>query len=797
MTELAAGSASDSTGLTQYANEACNDVGVRDAKYVLPRGAPTQLNTELREYLARPIVFQRGSYSQTSPSEISTGSINTSNMLTYFPHLDRIKGSFGFRATIVIRIEVQATPYHAGRLRLMWEPELEPILGSTYDRSAYLTTMSQLPGVELNLNDSTSMVMRVPFVHSDDYWWYSNSVVSGKTPTVSYMGTWSLWAMHPVATPSGSTNPFYSMWTSLEDVELIAAAAPDNDVSFVIPTVGSSMSIALAPLVATPPSQPADGVLSRYASPRGSQSFTPQAGDPNAAETSDPSKPISSTLMAASRVATYAGNLIPLISSYTGVTSWALRVASQVASAFGWSKPPVTSAVTRVFPTSNNYQHNCDGHDISWNMGLFADNHVAPLPGFAGSDVDEMALSYVCSVPAIVSTFSFATTNNVGDVLYISALSPYAAWFARNANLVQTQAVTGAFNSFLPSPLFFVANAFRYWRGSLTFRFKISKTMFHSGRLLLSSHFSYSTTAGNLALPVPNYAKPFNFHSVLWDLKDSSEIEFTVPYTHVRAYADLTEILGSMCVTVEQPLLAPVTVQPSVFLTVEVYSKDMSFAFPVSPLFLPSPLRPYNVTPQAGVDQHVHGETMTSFKQLLSRMGQYTATSAATVSLPPALNLLQPTYTGSPPTAVNYRNAAWIFYVNCCYAYNRGGTRISVDPIQGASHIVANYTESSANTAVSYNPIIMEKNQPGRFILPFHNRTTRNRISNQLPTNIGSANLILSPTATQNQNIINYSGADDYQCGYFVGVPPLDYKYAASTTFNTVLNNAYNQAWIS
>lgn len=755
----------------------------------MPRGVPAQLNTELREYLARPIVFQRGIYSQSSPGIISQGSINTTNMLTYFPHLDRIKGSFGFRATIVIRIELQATPYHCGRLRLVWEPELENNLAFTYDRAAYLTTMSMLPGVELCVNDATSVVMRVPYVHSDDYWWYSNSVVPGKTSTVSYIGTWSLWAMHPVSTPAGATNPNYSIWTSLEDVELIASAAPDSDVSFVVPTPGVVMSTlsALSPL---PPSELRASFTRTVVTPQSG------GGDPAAAETGSPDKPISTTLMAASRVLTYAGSAIPLISSYTGVASWAMRVASNVAAAFGWSKPLVTSAVTRVMPTTNNYQFNCDGHDASWNLGLFSDNHVQPLPGFAGSDIDEMALDYISSVPAVISTTSFATTNVVGDLLYISAINPQALWFAKNANLVQSTAVTAGVTSFLASPLFFLSNCFRYWRGDITFRFKISKTLFHSGRLLISHHASYSTTAGNKALPVPNYSKPFNFKSVLWDLKDSSEIEFTVPYTHVRPYALVSEILGSLCVTVEQPLLAPTTVAPSLFMSVEVYSKNFSYAYPTTPFFLPSPLRPSSVTPQSGpiADRTVQGETVQSLKQLGSLAGVGATQGPNSSAVLSSLCVYTPSTYDNPtiPNNTIRPNAIFQNLINSLYAYCRGSTRVFVQTTGLTNtRISLQYVSPTTYPQTSYTPFIYENtNSPARAIMPFYNDQNRVRISSvsntDMPYCLSRVYGVASGTT-----LAYLSGADDFQCGYFLGIPPLDRRQGAINNIDGWITAAY------
>lgn len=809
ISDLSTGAVSDVEGLTKFANEACSDVEIRDAMYTMPRGVPSPIHTELKEYLARPIVYTRGVYNNTTPGNIFTLTVETSTFPVFFPHLDRIRGSFGFRATLVFRVEVQATPYHAGRLRMCWEPEviLNPAAPTTYDRAYYLTTASQLPGVEMNINESTSMVMRVPFVNSNDYWWYNSN-------NTSYAGLVSLFALHPVSTPAGASNPNYSVWTSLEDVELIAAAAPSADLNFVTPVVGSTSILPMASSVyndavsasraarlvestAPPQRQSSSGLpLVPTPPPITRDSLVPQAGDPNSSETKSPLTPVASMLSAASRVATYMNN-IPVISSYAGPTSWALRVGARLASAFGWSKPQVTSAVTRVLQTQNNYQYNCDGHDASWNMGLFSDNHVAPLPGFAGSDVDEMSMSYIASVPAIVSTFTFRATNAASDVLYLSALSPYAAWYAPGANILPVfTPVASPVSSFLPSPLFYLANCFRYWRGDLTFRFKVSKTMFHSGRLLISSHYNYAV--GNTTLPTPNYSKPFNFNSVLWDLKDSSEIEFTVPYTHLRAFAYFSEVLGSLCVSVEQPLLAPSSVASSVFISVEVYSKNMTFAFPTTPLFQPAPFRPYMVTPQAASTQHVQGEDVLSVKQLAARQGYDAVYTTSGYIDSTVLNIASATYTPNPtsPTGVNYPTGTMCDYVLRAYAYARGSTRIALEPAQGNSHLTVTLAEANT-TDCSGKAMVSEKGQCLRATVPYYAQATRWRVSSNAPGTNTALCMRTVPSGANYYTVSYLSAADDFQCGYFLGAPPLDRVYTASNNLNTALVQAINATYVS
>lgn len=696
-------------------------------------------------------------------------------MLSYFPSLTRAQGAYGFRATIVLRLEIQATPFQAGLLKLCWVPEYSSVATTTYNPFSYLCTVSQLPGVVMDINETTSVILRVPYVNSLDYW-FVNSGAAAIQQTYD-VGTWSLWALTPLSTPASATAPNWALWTSLEDIEFIGLAPANSGVTY----------STLAPQLVHSPAAMEDQPLRLRVRRSSLNMVEPQAGT-QAQEAKQPSSgPISTVLAATSRIVTFAGSAIPMISSYTGPTAWMLRVGAMLASAFGWSKPLNTSAVKRVIQTANNYQHNCDAHDTSWNLGLFSDNQVAVMPGFAGSNVDEMAIDYLVGVPAIINYATFSTTNVVGDTVFNIAISPMAMYYQLGSNGVISLGVDSTYSSFLPSPVMYVANCFQYWSGDFKFKFRLAKTKFHSGRLLVAHiPFWYPSTGFNTAFATPVQGAPMNFKSHIWDLKDSNDYEFTVPYTFVRPFASIFDVLGSLSVTVEQPLLAPSSVGTTLSLIVEVMGMPgFTFGSPISPQFLPSPLIPKTVTPQSGdMAAYSMGESIKSVKQLSLRMGVTLATYyvAAGVFYPPA-------YTPNigAPTSVSYVTNSFLNYFSTSYAYVRGSTRYTLQALDKtirSAVYVANGSRYSTVAQVVENGSI-------HFTMPYYNFTNRTRLTaivSNGTTNPVAASIVVPSTA----NRLNWvSAADDMQLGYFLAAPPLQRIWVAPASNNV------DAAWLT
>jgi hypothetical protein len=344
---------------------------------------------------------------------------------------------------------------------------------------------------------------------------------------------------------------------------------------------------------------------------------------------------ISKGLDTVSRVAGYA-SFVPGLSAIAGPTAWFTRVASKAASAFGYSKPADETVVQRVAP----YGYVGDSHiDIptpAFKAAPFQSNTVA-VGSVGATDEDEMALDYILSKPAMIYRKTFSTTANVGDLIYAGIVSPSCMWFrdnAGNGNIAFPATATLTTSCFAPSHFCYIGSGFRYWRGSFKYIFQFSKSKMHAGRVLItfvpgtseSVNAPITTiqdvpTASVAGVQMTGYSKMF-------DLRDSSVVEFEVPYIHQAPYTLYTGSIGTISVQVVSPLNAPGNAADTIDMLVYV-AGEPGFEFA---MLKPSMLDATNfrsdqtstgVYTQAGgvsttedASQFVIGERFTSVKQV-------------------------------------------------------------------------------------------------------------------------------------------------------------------------------------
>jgi hypothetical protein len=743
-----------------FLNEACSTVTVRGMAYKKAPGMVTDSTlSDLRAYLARPVMYQSGTIMASSTSPFLT------IQYSWPPDISRLSGCFGFRATLVFRLQVAAPPFAAGRLRMVWLPEI-----STLDnlRLSSRVTMSQLPGVELDYAEQTSVVFRIPYIHQLDYIPYEfvSTVAIGSLSILSYLGP---------SLASGSQVPTYTLWHHLEDIEIIGTAA--------------SSTIA----------------------------YTTQAGDVSSSE----GAALSTALTAASRVATVIGDAFPLISSYTGMASWMARAAAHAAASFGWSKPIVVPAITRVNHTANIYQHNDDAADPVFSLGLAAENAIIPLPGFAGSDVDEMAISTIAAVPSAFKFFNFVIADGYWTPKFVTQVCPMAFYLAATPNTVTvpdpnayTVTATSPISLF-PTPIFALANVFDFWRGTLIFRFKVAKTRFHAGRYMVVfqpdvSQVTTLVTATTFVGPVSGTT--VNCRTAVWDLREANTLDFEVPFQFPELWAGVYTSIGRVMVFCLEGLLAPSVVAPIAPVAVEVFSTDMVFASPSNPDYMPSGLLPPTFLAQAGnivcvtkdcqAESTCMGEAIRSIKQLIMRAALLTQVTGpfryshwwANISL-----TVYPTSTTTTPV-----EQPLYAYFAFFYAYARGGTCFDVVPTATATtapnlygpavairgidrhlNTLPGVTEPLPNGLHAKLPYQMSQSRVKLFpqgaglTLPITTRTTNNTAY------IGSSGAPVAPRA-----FVFRRAADDSQLGYFLSTVPFDIPTMADNPI-TVSFNAY------
>lgn len=394
---------------------------------------------------------------------------------------------------------------------------------------------------------------------------------------------------------------------------------------------------------------------------------------------------------------------IPLLSSYATPISWIADRVSNVASIFGWSKPLQGDSTIKFqqlcAPGHSNVDGDSDARALSFNMKP----GVVKLDGFSGTSYDEMDFSYIVRKTAWFKTDTWNNSQVSGTVISTISVTPK-----------QELLIGGAYHY---QPVAFVSRFFNFWRGSLVYRLKLVRTEFHSGRLQIAFFPGdvIATNTGNAAY----------VHRTIIDVREKSEVEFIVPFINNSPWKATS--IGTILVTVVDPLVAPATVSNSVTLLWEISGgEDIEFA---SPSILSS-LTPTLFVPQSGLNEArlietvlgsssveanpiistsvSIGEKITSFRSFLKRFTPIypssQLTTASTFLDNTTLTFTQDVLLGLmviPPT--DYWRADLLSTIGSCYAVWRGGVRVrclyNTGYVPGATTLLASANTASTITA--------------------------------------------------------------------------------------------------
>jgi hypothetical protein len=222
---------------------------------------------------------------------------------------------------------------------------------------------------------------------------------------------------------------------------------------------------------------------------------------------------------------------------------------------------------------------NGEGVDTSKTLSLSANSRITPITGKFGTSVDEMDLGYIARTPTYFGRFNWSTSHASGTQLDAISVHPMVT--------PKTGLISGTFH---PTTLAYISSSFRFWSGSLIFTFKFVKTKFHSGRLRFTYVPSRISVSAGLADPDKCYSQVF-------DLRESNEFEFRIPYTNVAPWARVgtftsanydAEAIGQLIVTVLNQLKAPSVCSSNIDCVKEIRGgDDFALAAPSFPQVLP------------------------------------------------------------------------------------------------------------------------------------------------------------------------------------------------------------------
>lgn len=739
---------------------------------------------EIENFLGRPILCASGVWNTTNVvgSQLQTIPL-PSSCLSNPSYADKLRGFFGFRAKMVCRVQVNSQRFQQGRLLLHYLPQTATM--SAYRRLSALSSLvaiTQQPRVDLNLNEDTEVRLEIPYVSNSLYY----SLADGSFD----FGTFYLTVYSLLRTGSGATTVSYSVYCHFEDVEVSYPAVSQMGVKTLRARGGASR------------------------------------GDIQDVELRDAGLgPLSGGL---ARVAG-AGMIlseIPLLSTFTAPVAWAAGVMSRAADALGFCKPANEGPTERKTLTTFAYMNNSNAVDNSVRMGLRTDNHVQMVPGFGGTDIDEMSYAHILGIPTYVAAFQWTTGQAVGIALFTNVCS---------TGYADGKTVSGQSLSFVP-PFGYVANHFQWYRGSLCFKIKVVKTEFHSGRIQIAFYPGKNLSPAIASLASSQYV----FREIL-DLRTSSEITVTMPWTALTPYYRIADSYGVIDIRVLNPLVAPDALSTTVDVIVEAFcAEDFEFACPIparrTPVLYSSQFGVPRFRSQTGatatsestkhaIDEsstrpaiepslYCMGERILSIRQMVKRFTTWYVAQPAIAAANSFLSFdVNSNYIPSVGLTDGYKSAVdlrvdMLSYYAACFRFVRGGTRVKIiDPAVNNAWFVNTWLGSTAtgtplphtfsttsNVANGLDqPVVVVPSLSGGIELemPYYNSTHASHVrlvtgfSGSSDTHEATDNAMMlqfSPAQTVSGTPTSFSpamrvyraAADDYSLGFFIGVPPLN-----------------------
>lgn len=337
--------------------------------------------------------------------------------------LNRINNYNLVRAKLHVKIVLNGNGFYFGRLIASYLPRPTEVFDIPLPRALYpedVIGMSQRPHVLLDPTNSQGGEFILPFFHN------SNNLCVPKDEWAQ-MGVVIVKDLNPLYHANGATEAItVTMYAWAEGIELA------------IPTSTRCGSI------------------------------VPQMGDEYGL------KPVSS---AANTVARAAGVLssVPAIAPYAKATQEAAKAVSNVASIFGYSRPPTLSPPVTNMPQLVGNLANTNVPESSTKLTLDCKQEVSVDPrvtGLAGDD--ELGILSIAKRESFLTTIPWQTDRALDTVLGSFAVSPMA--FFKGGGVAESQ-------EYHLTPICFATLPFRYWRGTIRYRFQVVASNFHKGRL--------------------------------------------------------------------------------------------------------------------------------------------------------------------------------------------------------------------------------------------------------------------------------------------------------------------------
>jgi len=396
----------------------------RDATYNLANNN----DSDLGDFLGRPVkvletqwAVGQPLFERFNPWELFLANARVKEKTSYYELL---------RMNLHAKFVISGTGFHYGRAIVSYNPYLYDEV--TVERNFLdkdIIGASQKPHIFLNPTNNSGGQIDMPF-------FYHNNYISLTDNDSSMMGELVAKSFGNLKHANGGDDPVtvtVFVWAS--------------DVTLTVPTSLNALA---------------------------ARDYSPQSGKMNAASDEYGKGIISKP---ASAIAHAAGALtnLPSIAPYARATEMMAKGVGQMASNFGYSRPPVVTDMVLQKPSPTGNLSNTDAADAVNKLSLDSKQELTIDSRTVGLDgQDQMGIVDFACRESYLTNFSMTSTQAPDTLLWNCRVGPSLY-----------DSVPGVSAELHATPMCYLAQAFKYWQGSIKFRFQAVKSNFHKGRILL------------------------------------------------------------------------------------------------------------------------------------------------------------------------------------------------------------------------------------------------------------------------------------------------------------------------
>lgn len=351
-------------------NEAAEAVGGVAGNHVFSTTDGNSTDIDLSKWLERPTLINTMSWSTADVTGIKQTLQPHFLFLNSQPILNKVTNYSWYRSDLKIRIQVTASPFYYGMLKVVWRPQIG-WRGDTAPADAsqkYLIQISQFPCMDIVLGEADAYEMTIPYINHKNYSNLQSANVIKELGNLEFYVYAPLQSANGVSTSAVTVKTF--AWT--QNCELSGASAG----------------------YALQSDEYGEGAIS---------------------------KPASWLAKAASYFTT-----IPIIGEYATATMIGAGAISNIARLFGYTNVPV---IADTQPMRNEAFPKLASTEIGFpveKLTIDPKNELSVDPRIIGlnSGLDEMAFSHIIGKESYLCSASWSTSDSEDSMLFYSRVNP-------------------------------------------------------------------------------------------------------------------------------------------------------------------------------------------------------------------------------------------------------------------------------------------------------------------------------------------------------------------------------------